>query len=59
MNWQEFLHWSRIGFIACCALVLQLVLSLAVGEHAREAGQLRPGASPVRSQSTGTPATLP
>ena len=36
MNWNEFLQWSRIGFIACCALVVQLALSLAAGMESRE-----------------------
>ena len=36
MNWNEFLQWSRMGFIACCALVVQLTLSLMAGVEARE-----------------------
>jgi hypothetical protein len=30
MNWNEILQWSQKAFIACCALTLQLTLSLAV-----------------------------
>jgi len=30
MNWNEILQWSRIAFIGCCALVLQLTVSMAV-----------------------------
>ena len=36
MNWDEILQWSQKGFIACCALVLQLTLMLAAGQEARE-----------------------
>lgn len=30
MNWNEVLQWSRMAFIACLALVVQMSLSLAV-----------------------------
>jgi hypothetical protein len=35
MDWDEFLQWSQKGFIAACALVVMLILSLAVREEAR------------------------
>lgn len=30
MDWNEILQWSRMAFIGCCALVLQMTVSLAV-----------------------------
>jgi len=36
MNWSELLQWSRMGFIACCALAVEMMLSLAMSQHARE-----------------------
>ncbi len=30
MDWNEILQWSRMAFIGCCALVVQLTLTLAV-----------------------------
>jgi hypothetical protein len=35
MDWNEVFGWSQKGFIACCALTVQLSLSLAVGQEAR------------------------
>jgi hypothetical protein len=29
MDWDGILQWSRMGFIGCCALLVQLVVSLA------------------------------
>src|SRR5579863_8506343 len=37
MNWNEFLLWSRLAFIGCCALVVQLTLSLVAVQAGREA----------------------
>lgn len=37
MNWNEIFQWSQKGFIACGALVLQLTLSLAVGQDTKDA----------------------
>jgi hypothetical protein len=36
MDWNELLQWSQKGFIASCALVVQLTLSLAVGLESKE-----------------------
>ena len=36
MHWDEILQWSQKGFIACCALALQLTVMLAVRQEARE-----------------------
>ena len=30
MDWNEIFQWSQKAFIACCALTLQLTLSLLV-----------------------------
>ena len=37
MDWNELLQWSQKGFIACCALVVQLTLTLIVNQDARVA----------------------
>jgi hypothetical protein len=31
VNWDEIVQWSQKGFIASCALVVQLTVSLAAG----------------------------
>jgi len=36
MNWTEILQWSQKGFIACCALVVQLTLALAVSQEMKQ-----------------------
>jgi hypothetical protein len=37
MDWNELLQWSRMAFIGCCALVLQLTLTLAVQAFGQQA----------------------
>lgn len=37
MDWNDVFQWSQKGFIACCALVVQLTLSLALGQQSRDA----------------------
>jgi len=37
MDWNEILQWSQKGFIASCALVVQMVLALATGQQAENA----------------------
>ena len=59
MNWNEFLQWSRIGFIASCALVVQLTLSLAANECARELKHSQSADRPVPAQSVLQPANPP
>jgi hypothetical protein len=45
MDWNEVFQWSLKGFIACCALTLQLTLNLAVVTHSN-----RPPALPIRAK---------
>jgi hypothetical protein len=52
MNWQEILQWSRMGFIGCCALVVELTLGLAVGQQGRNAS-LQPSAQPCSHTISG------
>ena len=58
MNWDEILQWSQKGFIACCALVLQLTLMLAVGQEARglKLKPVHPPCSAGAKSASGQPA---
>jgi hypothetical protein len=47
MKWNEIFQWSQIGFIACCALVLQLTLSLAVRLEAVHAAPSHAAPGPI------------
>jgi hypothetical protein len=52
MDWNELLQWSQKGFIACCALVLQLTLTLVVGVDAASRPVQAQPASPHSDRSS-------